>query len=77
MSELKKIIEIAPNIFGKKYERLECTGFTCSACGGTGYVDVDPLHSPERELCGRCKGTGRMKAVVEITWVGDHKLIKS
>lgn len=76
MSELKRMIEISPNIYGRREEKYEYNGFTCMSCGGTGWVDVDPLHSPERVACSLCKGSGKMKAVVSVQWVGDENKFK-
>lgn len=73
MSNKKSIIEVSPSSYSFKEENFDIKGFTCSKCNGN-KVFIDQIgHDKFKEkTCSFCKGTGRIKASIKITWNADE-----
>jgi len=77
MSRERRYIEIASGIFqgeGKDRERIISRGHRCDYCSGNGYfwgLDADGEHV--KQPCRRCKGSGKLDAVITIEWQPSNK----
>ena len=72
MSKRKELIElIAPGRI--RAEKMVSRPQPCGYCGGIGSFTG---NNPEnlREQCPDCKGTGKVQAVVTVTWVPSGDL---
>lgn len=68
MSEKKTIIEITPEATAER-EAIVVGPMRCPCCHGAGGYDNLLKHPSEaRETCGRCRGTGEVKAIVTVDW---------
>lgn len=68
------MIEVEAPEYGNRTERQVLHGFTCPKCLGSGmYIDHGVIHQWDREMrCERCGGSGLLRALVEISWEGEH-----
>ena len=68
MSNRKEIIELsAPSRLGKA-EKFVSRVQPCSYCRGEGSFTGDNPNG-ERDVCPDCGGSGKVQAVVNVTWV--------
>ena len=69
MSVKKKIIEISPPDYCFDEETLEFSDFVCNKCNGRKvFVTIKGHNKFESKQCPYCDGTGKIKAVINITW---------
>lgn len=73
MSQIVKHLELHPSRYDDP-EHEEChqvRGFLCPTCCARGYLG-GIAHNEEKYPCPRCKGTGRLKAIVTVKWSSDY-----
>ena len=71
MSEKKQVVEVSPNKFVHDTERIYLYDFVCVSCNGSG--NHVAYHGKDASVieCSRCKGSGRLRAKVVISWEAD------
>lgn len=53
-------------------EKIESRGHVCTLCNGKGlFVEQIGYEQYEKTECSVCKGSGRIKAVIVISWIPD------
>lgn len=84
MINLKQILELRPpERLGEKEQTREVLFPRCCYCNGKGWFYYNGKHKkdvkePNYTPCPYCNGTGKVKAVVVVSWVpdGDVKEVK-
>jgi DnaJ-class molecular chaperone len=72
MSIKKKILEIVPPGY-VRHETHDFGGFECPGCHGRGFfIEYDRRGSLDIP-CGRCDGSGVLKATVSVIWSPDAR----
>lgn len=73
MSVKKQFVEVCPgSLFAGETEGLTLSGFICPYCSGRGGFIDDFSPEPKETECPHCKGTGQLKALVQIAWLPDN-----
>ena len=67
MSKRKAVIEITPPEC-QTFESDVVRGVFCPLCAGGGIVEADGVIK-----CGRCGGSGRLRAYITISWMADKE----
>lgn len=71
MSKIVEHISLNPKM-GVKAEHMESRGHDCYRCHGNGWYWKGEFYNLKHERCDLCGGTGKVKAVIDIKWVGDE-----
>ena len=71
MAIIKRYLELQASI---DRSSLTVEGFVCPTCNGRGcHFDEIGYDELQERTCNTCKGTGRVKALVEIAFVADER----
>jgi hypothetical protein len=74
MSDKKQILEVfPPSREGECAEKTVLHYFMCPDCNGNGYRRNWEARRDETDTvpCNRCKGTGRLRALVTVAWEAE------
>lgn len=75
MSELKYILDIAPDRYGTKTETKHVSNVPCPRCGGRGgFLDETGRNEQTFTPCSLCDGTKKVKATITVEWSADFGL---
>ena len=75
MSQKQNTLLISPPQFGTGQEKEVFEGYECAYCNGNGYhwsniAEAEQVKKP----CPKCRGTGKVKALVTIDWTPDGEI---
>ena len=71
MSKRRQMYEVCPPDYNWPEEEDTLKGFCCPLCNGRGFHLDHGARETQKVTCGRCSGTGRLKARVMIRWEAD------
>lgn len=76
MSKKEQGLLITPPLFPAEnpQESETFSGFNCGYCFGNGWIPaLGERNERVHEECKVCKGSGKLKAIVTISWIPDKK----